>query len=618
MILFSRHMASAQRTVDGTDDAKVAAASHNLQEFLIQRYRWVVVLFAAAVFLTGVITPPYLMDDVDAVQAQIARNMLNSGDFVTAHLNGVAYMEKAPLKYWLIALFFRIFGVHDWAARLVIGLAAIALVWVTASFAAWAMGKLVGLYTGLTLATCIGLFLFTRVLIPDALLTLFIAFTMWSLMRALDPDERAWRWWARGVWVSMALGLLTKGLIAIVFPIGASILFLFFSNQLFRRTTWARLLPLQGALLFLIIAAPWHVLAMMANPPLFDFTMHSESGSYHGFFWFYFLNEQVLRFLGLRYPRDYNTVPRPLFWLLHLVWFFPWSVYILRLRHLSFVPVDRGSRTRLLALCWIGFVLVFFTFSTTQEYYSLPCYPAIAILIGAAMAHPATRLVGGTRTVAIISAFAALIIAAILWQVRHVPTPGDIAEALSHHPDVYTLSMGHMADLTINAFAYLRIPLAMALAATSVGIAAGLLKGQRALLTIALMMVLFFQAARMALAVFDPYLGTKGLANALLHSPAGRLIVDDQYYSFSSVFFYANTSALLLNGRVNNLEYGSYAPGAPRVFLKDPDVPAYWNSSDRWYLVADGQEIPRLQKLLSPERLHQVAETGNKYLFVNH
>ena len=103
--------------------------------------------------------------------------------------------------------------------------------------------------------------------------------------------------------------------------------------------------------------------------------MHSAPGEYHGFLWFYFINEQLLRFLNLRYPRDYNTVPRVWFWLLHLVWLFPWSVYFPAACKLSFRPVDRAGRTRLLALCWTGFVLVFFTFSTTQEYYSMPCYP---------------------------------------------------------------------------------------------------------------------------------------------------------------------------------------------------------------------------------------------------
>src|SRR5881394_1331578 len=87
----------------------------------------VVVLFAAIIYLGCIISPPSLMDDVDAVQAQIARNMLQSGDWVTARLDGVAYLEKSPLKYWMIAVSFRIFGVHDWAARIPIALSTIML-----------------------------------------------------------------------------------------------------------------------------------------------------------------------------------------------------------------------------------------------------------------------------------------------------------------------------------------------------------------------------------------------------------------------------------------------------------------------------------------------------------
>src|SRR5437763_3012822 len=85
-----------------------------------ERFRsGLIVLFVAAlVFLGCAISPPSLMDDVDAVQAQIARNMLDSGDWVTARLDGVKYLEKSPLKYWLIAISYKIFGVHDWAARL--------------------------------------------------------------------------------------------------------------------------------------------------------------------------------------------------------------------------------------------------------------------------------------------------------------------------------------------------------------------------------------------------------------------------------------------------------------------------------------------------------------------
>src|SRR3954462_3092681 len=136
------------------------------------RYQLIVVLVAALVFVGCILSPPSLMDDVDAVQAQIARNMLQSGDWVTARLDGVAYLEKSPLKYWMIAVSFAIFGVHDWAARIPLALSAVLLCWVTARFVAWAFGRRAALCAGLVLGTSIGLFLFTRILIPDVILTL--------------------------------------------------------------------------------------------------------------------------------------------------------------------------------------------------------------------------------------------------------------------------------------------------------------------------------------------------------------------------------------------------------------------------------------------------------------
>jgi hypothetical protein len=163
------------------------------------------------------------MDDVDAVQAQIAKTMLTSGDWVTARLDRVVYLEKAPLIYWLMAILYKIFGVADWVARLPVALASIALALLSASFGMWAFGERAGFYAGLCMSTCVGLFLFTRIQIPDVMLT-------------------------------------------------------------FRE-------PGCGC----------------------------GPGLYHGFLWFYFVNEQLLRFLNLRYPRDYNTVPRLYFWLFHLL-----------------------------------------------------------------------------------------------------------------------------------------------------------------------------------------------------------------------------------------------------------------------------------------------------------
>jgi 4-amino-4-deoxy-L-arabinose transferase-like glycosyltransferase len=569
---------------------------------------------AALIFFGCIISPPSLMDDVDAVQAQIARNMLQSGDWVTARLDGVAYLEKSPLKYWMMAVSFMVFGPHDWAARIPIALAAVLLCWVTARFGAWAFGARAGMYAGLVLATSIGLFLFTRILIPDVVLTLTITVALWSLLRALEEGEAHPGKWAFLMWASIGTGLLLKGLIAAVFPVAASILYLALTRQLFERKTWKRLRPFTGMALAITIAAPWHVLATLKNPPYFDLTMHSESGSYHGFFWFYFINEHVLRFLNLRYPRDYNTVPRLYFWLFHLLWFFPWSMYFPAAWKLSYRKPDRASRVRLLALCWCGFILGFFTCSTTQEYYSMPCYPALALLLGSAIASGDGWLRWGTRLAAVVAGLAAITIGAILWTVWRLPAPGDISAALTQNPDVYTLSLGHMTDLTVKAFAYLRLPLGVAGAAFAIGSIGARWKAVPAF---TVMMVLFFHAARLALVVFDPYLSSRPLAQALLEAPPGRLIVDDQYYTFSSVFFYTNRRALLLNGRVNNLEYGSYAPDAPRdVFIDDGEFARLWHSGERYYLVAEGPRLQKLATLLGNSR-HLVKASGGKYLVTN-
>jgi hypothetical protein len=107
------------------------------------------------------------------------------------------------------------------------------------------------------------------------------------------------------------------------------------------------------------------------------------------------------------------------------------------------------------------------------------------------------------------------------------------------------------------------------------------------------------------------------LATAYRQSPPGELIVDNQYYAFSSVFFYANTNALLLNGRVNNLEYGSYAPGAPKVFIDDAQFTRLWTQPNRRYLLVEGPSVPRIEKLVGAAALHQVRTSGGKFLYSN-
>ncbi len=608
-------MASANLTIDQPKaNAEVSGSLLNSRFGLLA----IVLLVSAAIYLGNVISPPSLMDDVDAVQAQIAKTMLVSGDWVTARLDGVVYLEKAPLIYWLMASSYKVFGTHDWAARLPVAFASIALSLLTAWFGMWAFGKRAGLFAGLCIGSCVGLFLFTRIQIPDVMLTFTIALALWSMLRALDETEPHPRMWSYVLAVCLGVGLLLKSLIALVFPVAAGFLYLLITKQLFVRRTWQRLHPFSGSLVILLIAVPWHFLATIRNPPYFVWTLQSGPGLYHGFLWFYFINEQLLRFLNMRYPRDYNTVPRLWFWLFHFLWLFPWSVYLPAVIKLNFKPTDRAGQTRLLALCWIGFILVFFTFSTTQEYYSMPCYPAFALLIGSAIVGEGKWVNRATQVLGVIAAVAGIACLAIAFSVRNIPTPGDISSALSHNPGAYKLSLGHMLDLTYASFAYLRLPLCVAAVAFLIGAFANLRwNGMRAMIATGFMMVLFFHAARLALIVFDPFLSSRPLANAYLSAPPGKLIVDRHYYFFSSVIFYTGQDPFLLEGKFMNLEYGAAAPGAPDIFLDDARFKGLWTSKTRYYFVATQARADRIEGIVGKEYFHPVASSGGKVLLTN-
>src|SRR6478672_918787 len=214
-----------------------------------RRYQLIVLAVAAAVFLGCMVSPPSLMDDVDAVQAQIARNMLDSGDWVTARVDGIAYLEKSPLKYWMIALAFKVLGVHDWVARLPVALSALLLCWLAYRMGTWAFSPLAGMYAGLALATCVGLFLFTRIQIPDVTITATIALALWAFLRTLDVEETRPNLWSAVMAAAIGTGLLLKGLIAALFPVAAAVLFLGFTGEWKSRETWKRLHVIRGILI---------------------------------------------------------------------------------------------------------------------------------------------------------------------------------------------------------------------------------------------------------------------------------------------------------------------------------------------------------------------------------
>ena len=471
-----------------------------------------------------------------------------------------------------------------------------------------------------------------------------------------------------------ALGVLTKGLIGIVFPIAIVTIYLLLTRG--PRGTIHRILelhPFSCLAVFLAIAAPWHILIAWANlsrgnPGELTFTHGHFSvplptqGNVHGWLWFYFINEQVLRYLNLRVPHDYDTVPLWLLWGLCLIWLMPWSAFLFKAIAQNFptlidrwqrrviIPVhfyarvglmlDYPAKNVLLLQLWAACVLLFFSLSTRQEYYVLPALPAIAILIGGWLSldsrirwQPVTQQAvkirrANLRITAVLLAFGMAFAAAAVYFLLHTRTPSastDLASLLQQNPGDYALSMGHFLDLNAQALGLFRLPLAIAAASLFLGPLAAYILRKRAsfenstkcphaaTLALAAGAFGFLLAAHLGLQTFAPVLSSQQLAAAIAPQLEGRageppaLIVIHQEYEFASTlgFYLQRPSYTRQNGRL-------YAVN-PIHILTDAEyngVANYGRSSNLWYgsFFPDAPaifETPQTlaQKWLGPQRI---------------
>ena len=578
---------------------------------------------------------PGLLDDADSTHAEAAREMVVTGDYVTLHVNGVRYLEKAPLPYWLVALSYQILGVNEFSTRLPMVLSVMLLGVLAFRWGRHAFGERTGIYAALFVYTCAGVYLFTRVLIPEVLLSLLIAAALYFFLTALEPQASAWRWYAG--YAMMALGVLTKGLIALLFPCGAAFFFLLLTED-WRR--WREFRLISGSALFLAIAAPWHILAGLRNP---------GTAEHHGFFWFYFVNEHYLRFLGRRYPRDYNKLPAMLYWTLHLVWLFPWSLYLpaavkiawqeWRQRKDAGLVQDSASarsfasRTRL--LCWLlaGVILIFFSASTNQEYYTFPAYLPLLLLIADGVAQ-CERMECGSRKragwltasaglLAVIGIVASIMLVVGLWQSRHLPFEPDIGSLLSKQDtNAYTLSTSHMLDLSYASFAALRLPAALAAAVLLIApLLSFALRIYRrhysATWVLGAGLAVFLVAAHIALGRFGPYLSSKELAGeiAARARPEDKVMIYGDQAFGASLLFYLPRPIDLVEGRTTSMWFGSTFADAPKIYLRDADLQRDWAGSGRVFLFVPPHQKARVDGLL-PQKF-VIAELSGKYVYSN-
>jgi 4-amino-4-deoxy-L-arabinose transferase-like glycosyltransferase len=612
------------RQLSAISTPTISEAPNRVPQRLRAASYWALAVVFAAVYF-GSLFSPALLDDVDSTHAEAAREMFVSGDYVTLHVNGVRYLEKAPLPYWLVALCYHIFGVNEFASRLPMALSVLLLGVLAVVWGRRAFGERAGIYAGLMVYTSVGVFLFTRVLIPDVLLSLLIAAALYFFLTALEPNGGTWRWYAG--YACMALGVLTKGLIALAFPGGAAFLYLAVTGE-WRR--WREFRLASGLALFLLIAAPWHILAGLRNTG-------GQAG--HGFFWFYFVNEHFLRFLGKRYPRDYNKLPWALYWSLHLVWLFPWSFYLPAAIRTA-IDERRGQRSggfagRTRLLCWIlaGLILVFFAISTNQEYYTFPAYfPLLMLLADGIARSERSDCSAGVRkgwlsvsagSLAVVGLAASATLLALLWQSRHLPFEPDIGNVLAtHNMDTDTLSTSHMLDLSYASFAALRLPAILAAVMLMVApLLSFVLRIRRrhyvATWVLAAGMAVFLVAAHIALGRFGPYLSSKDLAReiALRARPEDRVMIYGDQAFGSSLLFYLQRPVELVEGRTTSMWFGSTFPDAPKIYLSDADLQRDWSGQERVFLFVPPHLKARVDALLPSKNV--VAEVSGKYVYSN-
>ncbi len=562
---------------------------------------------------------PALLDDADASHALVSREMLQRGDWVVMYQDGIRYLEKAPLHYWMVAVSYQLFGQGAFQTRLPLVLSVAGLVLMVYFFARRFFGETAAFYSGLIICTSVGPWLFTRVMVPEAIFALQLTALFYLFLRGWQGslDTRVAYW---GASVVMALSALTLGLIGVLFPLGVVFFFILFTRSWGR---WRDLRIFSSALIFLVIAVPWHWMAERRSP---------------GFLWSYFINEHFKRALGTRYPPDYEAVPLLLWWALHLVWFFPWSFFIgYALREFprpkTWGPkMEHAQQARLLLFIWAGLILFFFslTSGSRMEYYSFGAWPAIAVLLGIGLNDAEEvrdrwlpRLQAG---LAVIGVLASVCLGYLVLTSLDVSSKGGISHLIQYHPlDTYRLSMAHIFDLTPQTFAALRGPAVFAILIFIIGFGRAWLLRRRsknfaATLTLAFAMALFFFAANWAFKRFEPRMSSRALADAIL--PYLRLqdqiVQYGDFNSGSSIPFYTHRHVWIYNGRFGtNLEIGSNYPDVPPTFLDDKQFPAFWSGPERVFIFVPEEFRKDALSRLPPDSSYLLAESAGKYIFVN-
>ena len=559
-----------------------------------------------------------LLDPDEGMYGAIAREMAEKGDWITPHFNGVRYLEKPPLYFWLTAITISLFGPSEWAVRLWSALPALGT-----ALLVWRLGRLLyggpsGLLSAIILLTSVGVFRYTRVAATDSLLVFSLALSLYGFVRAVqdkNPGDKSVRFGPFLFYLGMALGVLSKGLVGGLFPLLIAGLYLWFSGD---RIAVKEMQLKWGVVLLLALVLPWHFLAGWIN---------------RGFFEFYVLDNQFLRFFSSRgFIEDDVPVSTIAFVALTFIWFFPWSMFLSMTLPHGFpdprLTATARERLRLLVGLWAITVFAFFSFSSSKlEHYVLPALPPLSLMVGALWgeAFSAAGPARGFKWLLAASALGCGLVGAALILLGDRLTPGSVFTWLAEINVYYRILREQGISFPFSSVA--------PFASLARGLGVGLVIG------VPLSFVLFYLGARRAsfgmlvgvaaltgilifrlLLIIEPHHSAKPIALALntLARPEEAIIHEGSLEYSGSLPFYTGRQISVLNGKRGDLDFGSRYPEAQGAFLDDMDFARRWQNEERVFFVTRLQEPDNAPIRLALKNTFLLGRYGSRLLYSNY
>jgi len=546
---------------------------------------------AAAVYLYRLDAPPLLSDPAvgggEAKYAEVAREMFESGDWLTPQLNGAPFLNKPPLDYWLIALSYCCFGVNEFAARLAGACTALVLLWLATRLAAdlwddpladlWAGAVLLGTGTVLLEARMVGV---------DMLLSAAIVGSWQAATRLAAAPDRAGPLCA--LQVALAAGMLAKGVLGIVFPgaaIGAAVIV---SG---RWDVTRRLLDWRAWWLFVLLATPWFALTALQHP---------------GFAWDYFINQHVMAFVGGQTPRYSGGISLAAFWMAFAARCLPWTPFLPLAVIIVWREADgpRGRWAAGLLLGAAGFVPLFFSATAARlDHYSMPAIAACALLVARVFMR-ADRLPPWLFLAhALPLAVAAL---ALPWAL-----PGLIALVLPGFPVAGLMSLARTAGILLAVAAVASAVLAIARHTAGPSFVP---------LPIALCMCALTPLMQRGLTLLAPAYSSAGAA-AVINATAGptdTLIYEApaEYQSGAGLFFYTRRRWLLVEPS-DFAPHAYFTPYVSEMFVSRSELDTLWRNA-RVFFVSNPWVVGRTSlRGVVPDPVYIVARNGHQWIVSN-